>query len=398
MKNTIYGIFIALALNTALIAMDPLQVPWWHNGKSGLCQLYRGIGFGLVKDLESKIAPAVLGNNQWWYCSFKVSHNDRISPPVALSNDGKLMAVAVEKIVRFYDTITGFGSMCFGNTASVNSMSFRDKFMIGTEWGVEILDSDLKTSLAFELYGDFESVDFNSKMVVVKEAGNKDIAFYDKESGKELAFVRKDFPEDFLPAHKIDLVSLTDDKLVVASSRYGGIQVYDLATKKRLMSSKQFCRSINLRRNLLAVASRGVELYNINVELYNVETNERLMFFKPRKSAYSISLSDNGNSLAVGLMDDRGCMTDLFLKHDNCTLEQLQLKHALCKWLQLEKPDKNIIEGEASGILEKLFTDVSKKCELDYDNECDAVWLTFPLKMQNALFRTMQHRIEKHGK
>jgi len=79
-------------------------------------------------------------------------------------------------------------------------------------------------------------------------------------------------------------------------------------------------------------------------------------------------------------------------------LEQVQLKYALLKWLQFEKPDKKIIVGDIFTVLEILFKDVAQKCELDYEHECIDVWLTFPQKMQHALFRTMQHRITMHGK
>ena len=91
-------------------------------------------------------------------------------------------------------------------------------------------------------------------------------------------------------------------------------------------------------------------------------------------------------------------MADLFVRYDNYTPEQLRLKRALFKWISIEKPDKGIIEGEIGGILEKLFKDVSKKCELDYDNECVAVWLTFPQEVGYALFRNIKHKIEKYGK
>jgi len=278
---------IVLVSNTVLIAMDPPlvenqpQTQWWHQGKSGLCQLYRGIECRLPKDLESQIVSTILGDNQWWYCDFKVFQKEPLSRlSVALSDDGKLMAVAIrknaKKFVELYSTTTGLQSACFNNDSHIYSMSFRDKLIVGSHDTVKVLDSGLNVKLTFDLISDasqdFQSIDFNSTMVVVKEEG-RDISCYDIQSGKKL-----DFTFECSETDKIDLISLTGNKLVIASSALGGAHIYDLDTENEeiLYSNKNFCTAINLKGSLLAMA-----LNCGNVELHDINSAQKLMSFSP---------------------------------------------------------------------------------------------------------------------
>jgi hypothetical protein len=77
-------------------------------------------------------------------------------------------------------------------------------------------------------------------------------------------------------------------------------------------------------------------------------------------------------------------------QYKDYTLEQLLLKKAFLTWLLIEKPNKKIIT------IEQLLEDVVLKCTIPYG--LLEIWSTFPQNMQEALWRTMEHRIQTYGK
>lgn len=237
MKNKIYGVLTLLALNAALIAMDlPQQSqPWWHSGKSGLCQLRRGIGCEFSKDLEPKIALAMLGNNQWWYCDFEKTAALFNRPKIGLSSDGKIMAVTFDMInthIGFFDTTTGH--MDIKNKVgpgSVSALCIKDQLAIGIRGTVEFLDSRINFQRMFRCLDNdsgqpINELDFNDKILMVK-IPDKELAFYNIASREKIDMKFENFLND---AH---MFSLTEEKLAVANG--SKIQIYDLSTKKQLI-------------------------------------------------------------------------------------------------------------------------------------------------------------------
>ena len=391
-KNKTYAMLISLIANISLIAMDPPpakeQPQWWHTGKSGLCQIYRGISFQMAKDLEPQMkSPALLNNNQWWYSCLKVDHKDFLCSPVGLSDDGMTMGVVDGKQLKLYNATNCLQEGCIETGATVYAVSFRKGLIArGVFDKIMISNSRLQESKDYDRdLREVDAVDFNSTMVVESLAHRK-LVFYDRKSGKKSDFSLKN-------NIAMDLVSMTDEKLVAVPSCTSEIHIYDLNTKELLLSTKRGCKAINLKGSLLAVALNcgDVELYDI----HDGTSVQRLMHFSPCYTAHSVSISADGKSLAAGLSH---CTAQLFRKYENYTLAQVQLKYALLKWLELEKPNKEIIDGDVSTVLEKLFRDISIKCELDYENECVIPWQGFLQKMQFALLNTINVRVLTYGK
>ena len=118
----------------------------------------------------------------------------------------------------------------------------------------------------------------------------------------------------------------------------------------------------------------------------------------------SYDLNNAGDCLATGCWDGNA---RIFKRYTNYTLDQLELKTALNKWLLIEKPNKSITtfkrsDGEIvaleKSVAEKLLLlDVATKCGLDY-NKAIVTWKSFPEDTESSMFRTYSKRIAQHGK
>ena len=122
--------------------------------------------------------------------------------------------------------------------------------------------------------------------------------------------------------------------------------------------------------------------------IFDVQTHKEIASFPHNGWVYSVCFNNTGTLLATASSDKKA---RIFARYDDYTLDQLILKKAFNTWLLVEKPDKKLDS------LEKLLADVACKHEYSY-NTLLGVWKTFPEDMQDALWRTMQHRIQTHGK
>jgi WD40 repeat protein len=122
---------------------------------------------------------------------------------------------------------------------------------------------------------------------------------------------------------------------------------------------------------------------------FDLETYQNIGFdLGENREYYHVISSPSGKHIAAVL---GGGDLRKFKQYDNCTLEQLLLKKALLTWLLIEKPNKKI------GTPKNLIKDVALKCTIPCE-ELITIWSTFPENMQNAIWRTMQHRIQTYGK
>jgi WD40 repeat protein len=132
----------------------------------------------------------------------------------------------------------------------------------------------------------------------------------------------------------------------------------------------------------------------------------RVVSFKHPKPIVDISFDSTGYFLATACFDKNA---RIFACHeDDATSEQLQLKKAMNTWVLVEKPDKLKYlrdKDDLEAFLKMLLTDITEKQifvpyyeQLTIYENLMKIWGTFPQNMQSSLLRTMQYKIEKHGK
>ncbi len=400
MKSKKLSMLVGLVLHIAVVAMDnpslpenQLQILWWHKGNSELCQLYRGVGFGLTKDLEPKIVSTILGDNQWWYCkeifdtgtpthAVKWNHNDTCLAIASSGHKAKIFDIETKKELA-----------CFNHDSIVTSVSWNHDdtcLVTGSHSGkVQIFDVKRKKELACFGHPDYVlSVDWsNDGACLVTGSFDHKMRIFDIKTKKGLVC--------FNLNNYVNSVSWNhDDTCLAIGLGDHTARIFDIKEREELacFNHETSVGSISWNNNSTCVATASGDS---EVQIFNVKSKKRLAYFYHRFGVKSVSWNHGSTSLATGSYDTK---VRIFEWHKNITIEQLLLKHALLKWLQLEKPNKNIVVGDISTVLEILFKDVAHKCELDYQHECIDVWLTFPQEMQKALFETMQYRITKYGK
>jgi WD40 repeat protein len=161
--------------------------------------------------------------------------------------------------------------------------------------------------------------------------------------------------------------------------------IFDLCQQKEIISfdhDNEICSIHFDSGNLLATSS-----YN-SAHIFDLRQQRKIISFNHDDKVNTVCFNPSGNVLVTGSKDGKA---RIFARYDDCTLEQLQFKHALLAWLLIEKPNTSI------DTIKKLLLDVAQKHAYAYD-KLHKIWKTFPQNMQNAIWRTMHHRIQKYGK
>ena len=151
--------------------------------------------------------------------------------------------------------------------------------------------------------------------------------------------------------------------------------------------------SVCFNPTVLATGSRDNK-----ARIFDIQSQQQITSFDHDDWVSSVCFNSSGTLLATGSDDHKA---RIFARHNDYTVDQLQLKHALLTWLLTEKPNKAI------NSIEQLLSDIAKKhiiirpSHLNDEQELvviGKVWNTFPKNMQAALWRTMLYRIQQYGK
>jgi WD40 repeat protein len=117
-------------------------------------------------------------------------------------------------------------------------------------------------------------------------------------------------------------------------------------------------------------------------------THQELCSFKYKHDVTALCVNQSGKLFATVL----GIRTiDIFTQYDDYTLWQLIFRQILSTWLLIKKPNKKI------NTVKKLLQKISLISFIPY-KELITIWTTFPEYMQNAIWKTMNYRIQKYGK
>ena len=175
-------------------------------------------------------------------------------------------------------------------------------------------------------------------------------------------------------------------KLLATASDDEKARIFDIQTNTEIASFQHndyvYSACFDPSGKLLATASYK------KAHIFDIQTKTEISSFQHDDSVFSACFDPSGKFLATASDD---CKARIFARYDNYTLEQLILKKLLLNWLLIEKPNKTIDD------VEKLFTDIEIKYDIPF-LELVLIWSTFPEDMLDALWRTMQHRIQKYGK
>jgi WD40 repeat protein len=394
--------------------------------------LLESIKKSLPQELVPTIKNHMLPTQQWWYCDRSFSHNAQVN---SVSFSGDRFAVGLHNgMIYIFNAETGKEDASFNYGKWVFSVhGDNDHIAVGVGAGFENpYRSDNVNMSIFSLSSGKKCQDIPHKNSIfsVCLSGNRvatgsydEACLFNIKTGKNLS-TYKHKGED----KRVFSVGL-DSNLLAMGFADGNICIINTQTGKKILSRKykKSVQSVHLKQGLLAVglsngdvhtfdmqtnkklisrkyarsSIKSVRLsgdylvtgcYKGSIRIGNAKTGSRLMVFKIDSPLYSLDF--DGNRIAAGL-SDKSC---IFKRHTDYTLNQLQLKYALTTWLLLEKPRKYILKLKKKEQMPWLFADVAKKCGLNYEKECVDAWTTFPINMQDALWRTMMHRIEVHGK
>jgi WD40 repeat protein len=207
------------------------------------------------------------------------------------------------------------------------------------------------------------------------------VRLFDLETKKEIA----------LFAHKGDFTTMEFSdcgNLLATTSAKENIRIFNIKTKKEVTSipHDSHINSIHFHPYISTLIT--LTGWGSNAEMYDIQAQTKVASLKHKNRIYAFHFDPSGKEFSTLSYPNKGLT---FARHDDYTLEQLNLKCLLTDWLLIEKPDKKISKPT------ELLTDVAKKHDCSY-NELVETWKTFPAAMQDSLFQTMLYRIKKHGK
>ncbi len=324
-------------------------------------------------------------------------HTDWVQS-VCWSNDGAFLATgSKDKRARIFDVKKQQLLMCFDHTSSVQSIDWSND---GTRLATASFDKkaqifDIKNQILFACFhhdADLCSVRWNRDSTRLATASRDNKArIFDMKTKKLFACFDHN-------AWVYSIAWSSDNACLAVGCHDENIRIFNVETKQ-LLTCFNYNKGhspvlVNLSNNWVYLAIH--ESMDKGVQVFDAKRKQRLAGFKHPTYVYNISWSNDDRCLATASYDK----IRIFERYENPTLAQLSLKYALLNWLLIEKPDKRMIEESYTydEAIEKILLDVTKKCGLNYYKECVKPWQTFPLKMQEAIARTMQHRIKEYGK
>jgi WD40 repeat protein len=276
---------------------------------------------------------------------------------------------------QFYEHNRGVNSVCFNNTGTLLVTASNDKT-------ARMFDVQEKKEVASFSHNDWvKSVCFNNTGALLATASDdKKVRMFDVQEKKEVDSFSY---HDYLRSACFN----NTGALLATASHDKTARMFDVQEKKEIASfPHDGCVNsacFNNTGTLLVTASNDK-----TARMFDVQEKKEVAFFEHDGSVNSVCFNNTGTLFATASSDGKA---RIFARYDIYTLDQLILKKAFNSWLLVEKPDKRLDN------LEKLLADVACKHECSYD-ALFAAWKTFPEYMQAALRRTMQHRIQTHGK
>jgi WD40 repeat protein len=389
-----------------------------------------------IKDVYSKHGSKNVA--QWLYVNQIFDHDDYYVASISFDPKGRFFASASDRKVRLFDQETQIESVVWSH-GLVSSVRFDStgRFFVAALQYCEPYIFDLIThkrsvllncgyarSLCFDPTGKFlaKGTGIGSISILDIATQNESVIFNCNEvvysvcfcpTGKYIAAVT-----DNGSAYIIDIVK--QDAFIVFNNR------------------QEYVHSVcfDSLGNRLAAGFRDGR-----VRMFNIETQDEIMEFQQGKSVYSVCFDPAGKRLATGSSDGKARIFDLrtqqeytifngnyFVKsvcfdftgerlavesHDckarilnwfkKQTLHQIMLKKIINLWLQVQKPNKKIINiDQLFADIMQLFVIKNEKTEallfqLDRE-ELQLVWKTFPVNMQQAIWETVAKRIGTYGK
>lgn len=187
------------------------------------------------------------------------------------------------------------------------------------------------------------------------------------------------------PISRLGYLDASGEKFMAPSKQQ--VAIFDSKTHEKIDSIQHpdWVHDICLDTSKKFLAT-GSEDYKARI--FNIETHEEICHFQHKNYVNSVCFNQSGKLLATV----SGNLTiDIFAQYNDYTLWQIILKQTLLTWLLIKKPNKKI------NTVKKLLQKISLTSPLSY-KELTITWSTFPEYMQNAIWTTMHHRIQTHGK
>lgn len=279
----------------------------------------------------------------------------------------------------------------YSATLSASFDSSGNRFVVAAEDGwVRIFNlGDRHEHWCFKSKGCVNSVCFDPTGKYLAIGGSSDLCVVDLKENK-----RKDFKRDF--GSYLVCFDTTGKYLAIGSGFQ--VRIFDVETQDELMffNCKQVISSISFdpTGKYLAIGSGS------KARIFDRETQKGFIVFNDRYSVRSICFDSTGERLAIGSNDGIARILSWFKDQ---TLHQIMLKKIMMLWFQVKKPNKAVTN------IDQLFADIrqlfvikdEKSAAVLFqlnEEELQSAWKTFPQNMQQAIWKTIAERIDKYGK
>ena len=322
------------------------------------------LDISLLKNLFPEIQQQILSHvtpNQWWYvhCTFK--HDDWVNS-VCFDPSGKQLATGSYKKARIFDIAQQQCTASFEHDDEVYTVCFdpsgKQLATASRDQKARIFNITQKQSTAsFEHDDEVYTVCFDpSGKQLATGSDDQKACIFDIEQQQCTASFKHDY--------QVLSVCFDPSGKQLATGSYKKAQIFDIAQQQSTAS------------------------------------------FQHGDQVRSVCFDPSGTQLATGSSDTKA---RIFRQYTSYTLEQLIFKHALLTWLLLEKPDKKLLQLNQTAFINKLCDQIITYKIINVfipniipqepsSNDLLNVWNSFPEEMQQAIIRTLQHKIQKYGK
>lgn len=381
-KNSI--LMILLITNTIAMGMKRCNKIQPKQTIIESCGLHKNSLNAIPKEIPTGIGSYVLQEKEWWYLTHEFSHDSAVHAVCFDHTDTRLATGSLwgtqifdinkrTKISSFPHT-KHIGSLCFnhsGNLLAAQSPGLIRLYDLNTK----------KKKQEFPHVGAVYSMNFNSSdELFATGAYFQQANILNAKTGKQIT--------SFTSDNWINAVCFepTQDHIAIGSP-IGKISLFHIKSGEKIMfpSCKAAISTIrfNTQETRLVIGS-----FDGKMHVFDIENKRKIASFAHDEAVNSVFFNNAGNLLASACSDKKA---RIFRRYEHWTLEQLVFKKILHSWLLIEKPDKKI----DSLIL--LSADIEHKFGLKKE-ELTTIWMALPEALQSALWRTLQHKIQQHGK
>ncbi len=420
--NSIIALMIML-FNIIIIGMeDQLEKKTYINQP-----ILKFITLKYNKDIKQIISEFILGGKQWWYLNTTFPHSKAVTA-VCFDNTNTLLATgSKDNKAYIFDITIKKQTHSFIHQACVNAVNFNSrgtKLATGSnDYTTRIFTIDNQSDEPFSIHHKckIKSVYFNHT--------GKLLAIGEKSFNAHIFNIETQQIRPYGLKYNVQSITFDPTGTLFAITTRGNMRIIDITTNKNIILNNfnkkaNFC-CFDTTGKRLAIASPlfqakifdiitkneitcidhkcsisevffdGTGNYLIThatdnvIRIFNIRTHQKVASFSPANTILAMCVGLSKNLIAIGTNVDNNAY--IFALHTNPTLEQILLKKTFNTWLLIEKPPKNITS------MEKLLADISLKFQLS-ENELNNILLSFPIRMQNALWRSMNHKIQQYGK